>query len=764
MSQQSISSLNIPSLQNKPLAFQQTIPPAMQGVDQEKLRQTARDTADNNYITNRARASKDTNPFVLLGVGAGIWYLITQSMEKFNKLYRGDFEKSIGGKIGAFGDKISNTWLGKKVGGFLDFINKKADKMDSKVAKNGSQKHKIVYTLRHHATRPEWGFAKAPGAGMLGFLAMDTEQVVDNFLKDIGPKAQKLTQYGLKPNDYNKFLDSIRNLSEADKLVAIQKKELELLGADTKVIESINKASGITGLQKYSKHLKLKNLNVGTFKEYDALKGKFLDNPEKVQKMLDSIAQKHPEWNVSIWQGDGGAGAGKFKQFLHKVRSHLFGREVNWSEYSNKWRIATGKGAKSRLGVALQKSLAWIQEGASSRFAGGKFIAIMQAGIFADMLIHVYNSPKGEKIKTMAERLVNDFSYFVAMTLGIVAMHKVGGFKYAGLDDKGREEFRKALEEFNKKVDAKGFATKKEYKAALKELYKKLGTKNIKNPITRLLHYIGRFINMGNERVHSYKSNDKNNLNLLRKLKNGNIIGVPMRILIPIALITPIIVNATTKTAHKIFGRPTNSVLDEDKEEETATPQQNQPNAVQTQTAVTSAVQPQQNTPVKNPQDYQSDTNLIKNRFANNPPFKGNAVEQQQVQNPPYNASSPNLHPTIEEYQQYPDTNYIKMTLNGQYPPVEDSVSGNSSSGESVAQQRSYVPSPDSVFKKDGSNITTNTTNIINQNQKDVEPIRTYIPSPEGKVTDNVDLTPAEKALADADNAEKFINDTLSQM
>ena len=75
-------------------------------------------------------------------------------------------------------------------------------------------------------------------------------------------------------------------------------------------------------------------------------------------------------------------------------------------------------------------------EGCTNRFAGGKLAVAMQAGIFADMLYQTIKAPKGEKIKTFGERFVNDFTYFIAMTLGIMGMHKIGGFKYAGLDKK----------------------------------------------------------------------------------------------------------------------------------------------------------------------------------------------------------------------------------------------------------------------------------------------------------------------------------------
>ena len=77
------------------------------------------------------------------------------------------------------------------------------------------------------------------------------------------------------------------------------------------------------------------------------------------------------------------------------------------------------------------------------------------------------------------------------------------------------------------------------------------------------------------------------------------------------------------------------------------------------------------------------------------------------------------------------------------------------------------MPNPNSNVGQNSTVVNNTTTTIVDgngQTQATPEPYKTYIPSPDSKVKNNVDLTAAEKALADADNAEKFINDTLSQM
>ncbi len=668
-------SVNIPSIVNKPVNFQQNMPAnitSMQGVDTEKIKQSV----DHSYLANRARASEEANPAAVLGLTGATWYGISQGMDRLNPKFAGEFQHSWLGKLGRWGDKISTkNPIGRKIEGFARWVDKQITKL--------SGKSKIVYSLKNHSTRPEWSFAKVPGAGVHGFLASDTEQVIEEFLKPIAYRqkrsiigiptslknyVQKLENFGLKQAEIDAFAQSLKGKSFLDKALALQVKELELLGADAKVIASVQK-KGITALQKLAEHLKIKKLGFKNMKEFEALKGKFLDNPDKVIKMLDKMAKEHPNWKVSIWRGEG--------NIFSKIKNHLFGRTVSFSEYRNKYLATTGKGAHTKLGRALQKAVGWITEGGTNRYAGGKLAVLMQAYIFGDMLYHSIKAPKGEKGKTLIERAVNDFTYFIAMSLGIMGMHKIGGFKYAGLDIKGREAYREALKAFNEKVTNGFFTSKKSYKVARKALDKKLGVKNIKNPITKLLHKIGKLINIGNERVLSYSSPKNWNLNWLRKIKNGNILGVPIRIIIPMMVVSPFLAKWTTKAVHKIFGKPTNSVLDEEKEAQKMA---------------------------------QADNKI-------NPPSPSAAK--------PTNTGAPVQKP--RNPQELSDTNLIKMALNGEKPIV-----------------RTYIPSPE-------CGVPT-------------APARTYIPNPAGVVQKDPDTTAAERALADADMAEKFVNETLASL
>ncbi|DAA82679.1 MAG TPA: hypothetical protein DCS44_02135 [Cyanobacteria bacterium UBA10660] len=682
MSDTAINPINIPSLQPKnQVNFQQNpsyTQPPMQGTGSEQIRQSV----DNSYLANRAKASGDATPEQLLPFWLASWYGLGQLMDKFNPLCRGEYKDSILGKIGGWGDKVSTeTRVGRGIEHGLQWIDNKTTAL--------AKKNKIVNALKNYSTRPEWSFAKTPGAGVHGFLATDTEQLFENFLNPLTNRQVKsplfgiplsaksnyyqgLEQYGnITQQEINNFVKSLKGKTFAEKTLALQKKELELLGANADIVAKIEGKTGLKGLEKLAKSLKVKKLGFKSIREFNELKGKFLDNPDKIMKALENADKKI---KFSVWRGN--------DNILGKIKSHLIGRIATPQEYLNKYKAVLGKGNTSRLGRFLPASLGWLTEGTTSRFAGGKLAVAMQSYFLADMLYHTIKAPKGEKTKTFAERFVNDFTYFMAMTFGIKAMHKVGGLKYLGIKDKaGIEAYRKGVEVFKAKHAAGLLKNKKAYKFAQKRLDVLLGKQNVKGFFNKLFFKVGKLINLGNERIPAYKSTSKYNLNWLRKCANGNILGVPLRFAIPMLVISPFLAKLTTKTAHKIFGKPTNSVLDEDKEpEEVKTAQQ------QTQPQnnnIPEVNKPQQ--PPRNPNQY-ADSNLIKQRTnAINGQQQVNNVNPQQATP---NATNPNVaQPTKENEEKEPVRTYIPSPV-GMVPQTPDMSGINQAMSQADAAEK----------------------------------------------------------------------------
>ena len=701
-----VNSLN-QQYNNIPMQAGQVLPV---NIDREKLKENV----DNSYLANRVKASsgEETNPLLYAGTGAAIWYGISQGMDVFNKKCATDYEKSIFGKLGAFGDRITNSWNNTAVGKFFNKILGKGKDIGHWM----SEKNDIAYALANHSTQPEWGFAKTPGKGVHGFLAMDMQQVFDEYLKPISSNSnrfswlrgkdvnpQKLEQYGLAQSEIDKFRKSLKGKSFNEKALLLQKKELELLGYKNDFIEHVSKTRGISGLEKIAHAKKIRKMGFKNLAEYNLVKSDITAHPEKVMQALKN-ATRNGDIKVSIWRKGGTLG---------KISSHLFGRQISFKEYLNKYKAALGKGNSTALGRALPKALSWFMEGCTNRFAGGKIAVAMQAGIFADMLINTFKAPKGEKGKTLIERFVNDFTYFMAMPLGIVAMHKVGGLKYAGMTTDQVDDYRKALKEFNDKVRNGNLADKALYKQEKLKL-KNMLKANVKNPITKLFKKIGKLINIGNETILARRSNTKWNMNIFRKSGNffRNLAGVPLRIAIPLAIISPFLAKLTTKGAHAIFGRPTKSVLDEDKEEKNSqTPTIEEQKALQE--ALLKAAQAQNNAKATIPQ---SQTNLI-NQYI-------------QKQN---NINKQNTYTNSQSHQ------VASTAIKSNTPQQADN-------------------------NKNIGNLQNNTTAQISETlpQKPEKP--RYIPSPECKIAGNPteDYSKAETALKNCDAAEKQVKDTLA--
>lgn len=551
MSEQGINSLNNYKLKQPNFTAQN---PSMQGTNQ---------TTGTGYVENRLNASKDADPLTTLGLTAAIGYGIGQGMDYFGPKCEGEYEKTILGKLGKWGDDFSKK---TKFGRFVEERLRKIEAGWYKLSKKSS----VVYTLRNHSTRPEWAFAKMPFHGLLGFLSADVSTALEEYVKPITniPKNflgiiplksvnnfSKLEQYGMSEEAIKTFKDTLRGKSFMEQANMLQIKELELLGATPAQIAS---KTDLKEMQELAKELKItKKLKFNSVAEYEKIIKNTVEHSEKIMAAFEKATAGGQDLHISINRGLGLSG---------KIKSHFLGRKVSLSEYLNKYKATLGKGNKTHLGRALPKALGWLTEGCTNRFAGGKIAPFMQAAIFADMAYHTIKAPSGEKGKTFAERFVNDFSYFVALTLGLMGIHKVGGGKYIGTNAAGREAYRTALAEHVAKNKAGEFLTKKDFKESLAKVNEHLNVKGLKW-YQKLWQKAAKFINIGNENGGVWHNPNAKVMNFVRKLGNKDLIGVPLRIWLAMAVITPIFVKATTKIAHLVFGRPTHSVLDEEEED-----------------------------------------------------------------------------------------------------------------------------------------------------------------------------------------------------
>ena len=686
-------------------------------VDVEKIKQSA----DNSYIANRVKASAtDEQQDMLLkaGVGTAIWYGIAQGMDVFNKSCAQDYDKTLFGKLGNWGDRIAvkfnRTFIGRHFNNFVDQCKK--------TGQNITKKSDIAYSLANHSTSPEWAFAKTPSKGLHGYLGMDMKQVFDEYLEPINQNSNKLSwitgkkvntqrleNYGMKQSDIDAFTKTLKGKTFAEKSLMLQKKELELLGYKTDLIEHIAQTRGAEGLERIAYARKVRNLGFKSVKDYKRVSGDILKYSDEVMEALER-ATKSSDLKVGICRRNGSLGG---------INNHLVGRITTLKEYLNKYKATLGKGKTTAFGRFLAKSVGWLTEGCTNRWAGGKIAVGMQAFIFADMAVHTIKAPWGEKGKTLAERFVNDFTYFMALPLGIMGMHKIGGLKYAGMTTEQVKAYREALKQFNADVKAGLLSDKNAYKARSKAL-KDMLKADVKNPITKLLKKVGGFINIGNETKLARRSVAKFNMNWIRRSGNffKNLAGVPMRIAIPMMIVSPFLAKLTTKGVHKLIGKPTKSVLDEDNEESKEQPKT--PNAAEQKAleeALKKAAMAKQTTShqVKVPQ---SSSNLI-NQYVNKNQSATLPVSGEKVHNQSATLVNPNEAKPLQNSATLVNSNDANVPQSSETlvrrPLIKDATEKLRVDQSAQNPVRRYIPSPECEIPKE-------------------TPKPKYVPSPESNI------------------------------
>lgn len=512
--------------------------PSMQGVQ-------------DSYVSNRVK--KAEYGWASFPIGVAAWLGICKGMDYFNnKLCAKDYMETPFGKIGAWGDRVSNGYFNSSFAksetgkGFHKFLGNIRDFVNNKII----GKSKVLTAIKTTPTQPENQMVVAQAKGLLGLHTMEIDSLLPSFLEQ-SEVADQLERYGMKKSDIDALKKTLKGKNKQQRLAALQAKEFELFG--------VNDAEAL-------KDAKIKALGFRDTAHYESILGKdgkgFLNHPKEV---MEALEKANPNMKIMREQGTG---------FLGSIRKHLLRRTVTFKELANKYKVlGYGSPHTTKFGRGLAKGLGWFMEGMTNRFAGGKFIAVMQAVMLAEAAVAALNATGiKDKTQTFIERNVNNFSYVYAAPLAIMMMHRVGGMKYAGMTKEQVAAFREDLELFNEKAKAGAFASKTEYKAAKQELTKQLQGDTKNGFFTRMCKKAGELLNIGNEKIHPYIKNGEGTKNFFRKLGywTKNVAGYPLRFGLAMMVLMPFVSSFSTKISNAIFGKPKNSVLDEDKEEEKA--------------------------------------------------------------------------------------------------------------------------------------------------------------------------------------------------
>lgn len=698
----------------------------MQAVNPELLKENIQDS----YVANRVSESTDDPKTMLITAGVAVptWYAISQGMDYYAKKSRGEFEQTLHHKVGQFGDDITgyvkNSRFGKS--SFANSVNNGFGRFKGFLKRNFVDRFRITRAMAYTPSLPELDMVKGQANGMTGMQLFDYPQQVEQFVKPLN-HLEDLDCYGAsrdiaKDPIYKKYKALLDKATTPQARVDImQKAEFEALATHTNKAKLNDKQiknalKRFEALTPEKRALTLKNMKAREwgYKSFKELESVLKNIQENMPRVLEASHNANKNMFVRIWGTNANAKG--------RASKHLFGREVYASETANKLAGSLGnvdlsknpqlekalkdtglinKIPKSALGKFLAKYNNLVMEGATNRVAGGKFVAIMQAAYLADVIVKSMRQEGGsEKFKSFAERFTEMIAFFVCMPLAIQLMHKVGGLQYAGMTADQVKAYRTKLNTHNEKAMAGKFANKVDWKASKDALKTELNA-GVKNPITKLFKRVGRIVSVGLEQIRPYDNKAITRVGWKQKLKDlfrHPKFGMKQMAGYPMRIILGMMI--ILPFLSKIAVKGSHMIFGKPKNSLLDEGKEKPPEEVQ------------------QPQQTQIPPQLQQQMQAQNP-AQPQAVTQQTT-----TVTSSNQQQTGEN-----PSNLLNKYRNPQQTT---------------------------------STSTTTQTLVNNEPAKTQEPVRTYIPSPEGvKINNAEDTSSADAALRRAELAEQKALETL---
>lgn len=574
----------------------------------------AQGITQNSVLKGVSGDEQEKNPWLTPVLTIPVAIAISLGLDKFNASCGGDYDKSLIGQMGTWGEKI-----GLKIRKTLTFV----EKIETQIINAKSwiktkiiNPSKILSAIFNTPAQPDNKMALSMFKGTPSEIASSAIQKIEKHVENKGT---------LKING--------KEVTDLEKLKAY----VAELAKDTHTDD---------GIKKVMELCKEQGNDIVTLKT---------SAPGKIP--LSDLIFGKPKY---------------LSEVLPESLSKILTKETRFSEDFNKLK-AFENGNKTVLGKSLPKGMLRVLEGLTNS-TGGKLGIIMGAFFIADAIKKTIDAPKGngEKRKTFAENLIYNVGWYLTAPLGLAIIYKPGGLKYIGLNDTQVKEYRKLLNEFNEKAKTGQIKdkaiyndAKKTLKIKLKEILKQ-STINVKetdsiatktgkffaNLIRKPLRLGANILTLGLEQPEAFNpkgiGNVKSKENLIESIlgkmeqffKNGKAKGVKgfaggaMRFGLFMFVIAPFLGKIAAKCSHIVFGKPTKSVLDEEKESEQEKEKERQiisPIMPQQQVQTLAQVQtPTQSSPVMTPmQPIQQNANLTYNQT---PTEQGNMVNMYKTQ------------------------------------------------------------------------------------------------------------------------------------
>ena len=290
--------------------------------------------AQDTYVAQRAGKVEKT--WITVPATVLAWLGICKGTDYFNnKLMSKEYEETPLGKLGVFGDKVTDGYRNSRFAqsNFGKWLHKARTNTKVFFRDRVVGNNKVLSSIRDNPTIPEWGMPYMESKGLLGKHSYDVKQLIEQFMA--GPTTpEHLERVGYTPEQIKTIKQEIKTngLKGEAKLNFLKSKEAEALGCT--VTELPNARVKALGFQNK------------TAKDVENMLLKLEDHAKEVMNALGNSKKGICFVNEA---GEGRLG------FLRKI---FFKRKVTTKELFNKYKLVLNEGAANpNSAVYYQKAV-----------------------------------------------------------------------------------------------------------------------------------------------------------------------------------------------------------------------------------------------------------------------------------------------------------------------------------------------------------------------------------------------------------------------
>ncbi len=493
------------------------------------------------------------------------WLGLHFGTEAFNKANGGEYEKSLVGRLGKLGDRISGTRLVNN--SFMDKLTSSGRTLKNNL-KAFISRHPILNAMDKTPTAPECplvtNFLETQAEADLKEGASKLKDYLDKNPKTLRGAGATDAEIDAFKTKYGTSMGRVKNQGKAVEEFLINKIGNDLGHTNMMTTVERREAAIAQQIERYKGMLSDPNLNPSAKdwvrtrlnSMYD-LQSNYRANTLKrlklqsmgVTEKLINESTKHPAGNGA-----------KIEKALESAKNY----SPKLAQFYNKVKSITAP--TSKLGKFLPKAAKLAMRGLT--FGGGLFNTLFVAFFMGDAVKNTIDAPKEQKASTFMTGLMEAMSWVIAMPLALKGMHAVNGIKNLGKSEAQVNTFKDALKEFNKHVKAGHYADKAVYDSKLAELLAKKNVGTAPKGFGKVLSKVAQFLSIGLEQISPYKASTEGLStgakistklgNLKRFLPNlgKNIIGYPLRFALYMFAFQPIVDKLFSAPLKAVFGEP----------------------------------------------------------------------------------------------------------------------------------------------------------------------------------------------------------------